>query len=423
MLANSPPFPLIIHHDDNFHELTPEDEGGIMFALKCRERVRRICLLMPIPSLQKVIKAMDEQFPILEYIHISPPTMHTTHLVLPTTFRAPQLSHFMLKHFASPIGSPLLTTAACLVILSLRWIYPSTNLYPNHLLQALSLLPQLQDLAISFSSPIPNRDIERHTLRISNITHSTLPNLRYFSFGGVTAYLEVLLSHMTAPLLEVLAVSFLNQLSFSVPHLCQFVTTTENLRPSSARFLFYHKAVAVFMYLSVTSPSPTLYIRVGCEHLDWQVSSMAQIFNVFGPSFSAVVDLTLDYRTHTLSSEWHNQVDRIRWRELLGSFRNVETLRVHDGLVGEVSRCLALDGESASEILPELKTLVCPLGSRDDETFARFVYGREVAGLHIDLIEDVSPAGDGKYKFETPAGTDYVSQDPYFSPTAMRRQV
>jgi hypothetical protein len=74
-------------------------------------------------------------------------------------------------------------------------------------------------------------------------------------------------------------------------------------------------------------------------------------------------------------------------------------------------------------MVPELKTLVCPLGSRDDETFARFVYDREVAGLHIDLIEDVSPAGDGKYKFETPAGTDYVSQDPYFSPTAVRRQV
>jgi hypothetical protein len=79
--------------------------------------------LMPIPSLQKVIEAMDGQFPILEYIHI-PPTMHTTHLVLPTTFRAPQLSQFMLKHFTSPIGSSLLTTAVNLVILSLRWIHP-----------------------------------------------------------------------------------------------------------------------------------------------------------------------------------------------------------------------------------------------------------------------------------------------------------
>ena len=87
------------------------------------------------------------------------------------------------------------------------------------------------------------------------------------------------------------------------------------------------------MYLYPSAPSPTLDIRVRCDHLDWQVSSMAQIFNVLDPLFSAVVDLTLDYRSHILSSEWHIQSDRTQWRELLGSFRNVETLRVQDGLM------------------------------------------------------------------------------------------
>jgi len=246
-------------------------------------------------------------------------------------------------------------------------------------------------------------------LRMPNMTHTTLPNLRSLDFGGVSAYLEALLSHMNAPLLETLNLTFFNQLSFSVPHLRQFVTTTEYLRSSSVRFLFYKKAVAVFMYLSVTAPSPTLYIHVGCEHLDWQVSSMTQIFNVPGPLFSAVMDLTLDYRSHTPSSGSHNQADRTQWRELLGSFRNVETLRVHDGLVGELSCCLALDGESPSEILPELKKIVCPMGSRDDKTFAAFVHDREVAGLPIDLIEDVFPTGKYEYMFKTSTGVDHVS--------------
>jgi len=329
--------------------------------------------------------------------------------MLPSTFEAPQLRILVLDHFVSPIGSPLLTSAISLVSLSLHWVHPSTNLYPNHLFQALSLLPQLQTLAISFSSSVPNREIERQLLHMPIITHTTLPNLRSFHFGGVSAYLEALLPHMNAPLLDTLNVYFFNQLSFSVPHLCQFVTTTVNLGSSRVEFLFYHKAVAVFLFLSVSAPLFTLGIRVGCDHLDWQVSSMVQIFNVLGPLFSTVVDLTLNYRSHTLSSEWHNQVDRTQWRKLLGSFRDVETLRIHDGLVGELSHCLALDREPPSGFLPKLKSLVCPIGSRDAKTFATFLYDREVAGLPINLIEDIFPAGRMEYNLRTASGVDHIS--------------
>ena len=412
MLAHFPPLPLVIIYNDSSHDFTPEDEGGIMFALEHRDRVQRIYLEVPVPGLQKVIKALDNQFPMLEYLHIAPLRMHNAHLVLPATFRAPQLNHLWLDHLGSSIGIPLLTNAVSLVTLWLRWIHPSTNFSPNHLLQALSLLPQLQDLTISSSSPVPNREIQNYMLHTPSITHTTLPNLRFFDIEGVSAYLEAFFPHINTPLLKTLRVTFFNQLSFSVPHLCKFVTTAENLRSSSVRFLFYHDGVAVFMYPSVSSLSPTLRIRVGCHHLDWQVASMAQIFKFLVPLLSAVVDLTLDYRGHTLSSVWHDRASRIQWRELLGSFRNVEVLRIHDGLVGEVTRCLALNGEPTSEIPPDLKTLVCPIGIRDDKTFARFVHDREVAGLPIDFIEDPFPAGQFAYKFETPAGVHYVDFDP-----------
>ena len=408
MLAHSPPLPLIIDHGDQNHELTAEDEEGIMLALQHRDRVRCIYLEKPVPCLQKLVKAMDDRFPMLEYLHIAPPTIQGARLVLPSTFEAPQLRILVLKQVASPIGPPLLTTAVSLVRLSLQWIHPLTNLYPNHLFQALSLLPQLQNLMITFSSPVPDREIERQLLRIPTITHITLPNLRAFNFRGVSAYSEPLLSHMNAPLLDILSFTFFNQLSFSVPHLGQFVTTAVNLGSSRVKFLFYHQAVAAFMHRSVSAHSPTLVFHVGCDNLDLQVSSMAQMFNVLSPFCSAVVDLTLDYRSHTLSSGSHNQADPTQWRELLGSFRNVETLRVHDGLVGELSRCLALDGEPHSEILPKLKTLVCPMGSRGDETFARFVGDREVVGLPIDIIEDVFPAGKIKYRLEHTAGVEYI---------------
>ena len=409
MLAHSPPFPLIVFHDDSNHALTPEDERQIMFALEHRDRVRRICLIMPLPCLEKVIKAMEDEFPMLEYLQIAPPTTHNTHLALPATFRAPQLELLLLDHFASPIESPLLTTATNLVWLVLRWIYPSTNLYPNDLLPALSLLPRLQNLIISFSSPVPNNEIKRHMLHTPNIIHTTLSNLRRFDFGGDSAYLEALVSHMNAPLLKRLSVNFFYQPIFSIPHLGQFVTTAEDIRFSRVDFLFYHKAVVVFMYFSSSALSPTLDIRVDCEHLNGQVSSMVQIFNVLNPLFSTVVDLTLDYRSQKPSLDQHNQSDRTQWRQLLGSFGNVRTLRVHDGLVGEVSHCLASDGEPVLEILPNLKTLVSSMGrSRDgdEKTFAKFVHDREVAGLPIDLIEDTFP--EYTYRFKTAAGLEYV---------------
>ena len=244
-------------------------------------------------------------------------------------------------------------------------------------------------------------------LHTPNIPHITLPNLRLFDFGGDSAYLEALVSRMNAPLLTRLSVNFFNQLSFSLPHLGQFVTTAENIRFSRVDFLFYHKAVVVFMYFSLSTSFPTLDIRVDCKHLHWQVSSMVQIFDVLNPLFSTVVDLTLDYRSQKLSLDRHNQTDRTQWRELLRSFRNVRTLRVHDGLVGEVSRCLASDEEQASEIFPKLETLVCSMGSRDEKTFAQFVRDREVAGLPIDVIEDAFP--QYKYRFKTVAGMEYIS--------------
>jgi hypothetical protein len=213
---------------------------------------------------------------------------------------------------------------------------------------------------------------------------------------------------MKAPLLNSLAIYFFNQLSFSVPYLRQFVTTTVILRSSRVEFIFYHKGVAVFIFLSVATPLLTLSVFVGCDHLDWQVSSMAQIFNDLGPLFSNVVDLTLNYRSHTISSEWHNQVDPTQWRKLLRSFRDVETVRVHDGLVGELSCCLALDREPRSEFLPKLKSLVCPIGSHDARTFAAFLYDRKVAGLPINLIEDRFPAGRNGYDIQNPSGVDHI---------------
>src|ERR1019366_6397053 len=62
MLAHSPPRPLVIDYTGN-QDLTAEDEEGGILALNQRDRVRRVCLWMPALSLQKLIVAIDEEYP------------------------------------------------------------------------------------------------------------------------------------------------------------------------------------------------------------------------------------------------------------------------------------------------------------------------------------------------------------------------
>jgi hypothetical protein len=413
---HSPPLPLIIHHEDENNDLTAEDEEGIMLALQHRNRVRRIDLYMPAPSLQKLVTAMDGEFPTLEFLNISPPAKQDARLSLPSTFEAPQLRHLWLDHFTSPIGSPFLTSALGLVTLFLRRNHTSTHVRPELFLRAISLLPHLQQLEIGFISPVSNSEIESQLSHTPITIQVTLPNLRRFTFWGNSGYLETLLPHMTTPLLQLLSVDFFNQLSFSVPRLLQFIITTE-FRFSRARLLFYHEGV--FMYLdnplAGTGPAGLTYFNtnIGCRHLDWQVSSIAQILNDLHPLLSSVADLILDYREHTLSSEMHNEVDPTLWREILGSFRNVEILRVHKGLVGEVSRSLRLDGEQSLELLPELKEIVCPTGSVEDKSFAPSMHDREVAGQPVKLIGEAFPVGrENRYRFFSLTGEINIPPDP-----------
>jgi hypothetical protein len=70
MLAHSPPLQLVIDYDEK--DITAKGEEGIMLALKLRNRVRRVRLGMPVPNLQKFVMAMDDEYPVLEYLIMGP---------------------------------------------------------------------------------------------------------------------------------------------------------------------------------------------------------------------------------------------------------------------------------------------------------------------------------------------------------------
>jgi hypothetical protein len=396
MLAHSPSIPLIIDHFDGCDDITAEDEDGIILALQHRDRVRCIRLVKPIPTLQRIINSIDGEFPNLEYLFIVHQRWHrsmieqntnSTDLNLPETFRAPNLRRLVLRDFALPIGSPLLTTMGNLIALSLTQIPPSAYFHPQALLQRLSLMPRLETLGITFNSYYPSRDVERQLWRAPIMMPVTLPSLRWFSFQGASAYLEALLPWVTIPILEKLQVYFFNQLTYSMPNLQQFMNTAGNFRQKTATLTFREGYINVKAYPHKGARRYTLTMSLSGRHLDWQVASTAQAFRAFRTALSAVEYLTLEYERHILSSDSNNEANRTQWRELLGSFENVKILSVDGELAEQLSRALQPgEEESPTELLPELQELSYPATASSLNVFAQFIDARQKAGYPVTMI-------------------------------------
>jgi hypothetical protein len=386
MLAHSPPLPLVIDYYDD-HDITTEDEEAIILALEQRDRVRRIRFRISVLKLQKLIMAIDGEYPILEYLILEdPPEEKSTVLIFPETLQTPHLRHLLID-CSIPLRSPLLRMPATLATLNLGFYHSSAYFQPTVLLQSLSLMPQLEMLLIFFFFAVPNHDVERQLMRTPITTHVTLPNLRTFAFQAVSAYSEAVLSRITATRLEIFEIRYLKQPTFSVPELVQFMGRSEIVRFDRAEFQFISDQV----FVTGRSPEtniiwPVFAIFVDGWHLGWQVSSVAQISNALSQIFSAVEHLTFAHDVHSRSSEEHNEVDPTEWRKLLRSFRNVKTLRIEDGLVGELSRCLRLDDGDPLELLPELQELTYP-GSDADDAFTPFIDARQNAGCPVTLAE------------------------------------
>ena len=104
-----------------------------------------------------------------------------------------------------------------------------------------------------------------------NMTHVTLPNLRSFLFQAVSVYLEAVLSRITAPCLKTFHIGYLNQLTFSVPRLLQFMERTENLRFGRTKFEFdseqVYAEVSTLFSLPPGMEDPTLATTIFSRHI------------------------------------------------------------------------------------------------------------------------------------------------------------
>jgi hypothetical protein len=104
-----------------------------------------------------------------------------------------------------------------------------------------------------------------------------------------------------------------------------------------------------------TIPLPRLEVRVKCKGLDWQVSSMAQIFSQFSSLLSSAEQLDI---SGSSGSTLQVDTDNTQWLELFHPFTAVRTLRISHPLRSLIVPALqGLTGETATEVLAALESL------------------------------------------------------------------
>ena len=422
-LDHLPPLPLVINYQHTTVTLRGQDELGISHALRWRDRVRRIDLHLPLSVLHKVLMLMDKPFPMLEHISLSFTDDEISTLTLPKTCLAPNLRHLALLGIGLPKRLRLLSPTVTLVTLVLMNIRAPAYFRPRLLVARLQSLPQLEELSIGFSVPLPRPSFESELLGKQG-NPVMLANLRYLKFRGVSAYLECLVAQIMAPLLEQLDITLYNQIAFSLPHLSHLTTITERLKFPTTTVLFGEEEVSIILggQNLRQSDRPSI-LRVLCKQLDWQIDCAAQICSALTPTLSGVGQLILDSHEQMLPAKWWNgEIDGTTWHELLSSFIGVKQLRICGSLTEELSRALEV-GEIGLDpgLLPGLQERVSEfIGRHEASLFGSFIQARLVAGRPVRSSFPFSHYSDPSTFSSTSRRYSDTSDSSMFLSTSLR---
>jgi hypothetical protein len=302
---------------------------------------------------------MQMPFPELTYLGLT-----GMESVLPDSFlggSAPRLQFLVLTRISYPGLPNLLLSATHLVTLSLDDIPHSGYISPEAIVTAVSTLASLEHLSLKFESPRSRPDWENR--RLPPPTRSVLPVLAAFRFKGVCEYLEDVVTRITAPRLDTLYITLFNQIVFDTPQFIQFISSSPTLETfEKAYVVFGVDAAKVYLpqrvYLgSQTSNSGGLNMRIPCIELDWQVSSMEQVFTSCLPPLFTLEDIYI-YEDPNPPPVWQDNIDNTLWLELLRPFTGVKNLYLSEKFASHtIPALLELTGGRMTDVLPNLQNI------------------------------------------------------------------
>jgi hypothetical protein len=359
---------------------------NISAVLEHSDRVDEISLIdIDSSSLEKLLAVMQEPFPELTYLRLK--SFDEMVPVLPSSFlggSAPRLRFLGLDGVPFPGLPKLLLSTTHLVYLQLENIPHSGYISPEALPTALSTLTSLESLFLQFQSPRSHPD--RESRRPPPSTRSSLPVLTHFFYKGVTEYLEDLVARIDAPRLNSLYITFFNQIIFETPQFVQCISRTSTFRALEKAHVSFGAAMVNLSLL--TSGSGKLTVKIPCRELDWQVSSMEQVFASCLPPLSTLVDLYIYQDLHP-QPEWQDNVENALWLELLHPFTAVRNLYISEQFAPRIVPALQeLVGGRTTELLPTLQSIslerLQPSGPVQ-EAIGKFVAARQLSGHPIAI--------------------------------------
>jgi hypothetical protein len=355
-LNHLPPLLLVINYYRT-GAMTQKDEDNVRFGLQEHGRVRGVVLRASPSSLRMCLEQMNQLFPRLRDLTLSPTTMEEIGLVLPETFQAPDLRRLSLHDIGLPIGLSFLSSTIGLSTLTLTHIRHSCYFPPGHLVAQLQGLPHLEELSIGFAIS-PSSEEELIPVPFPSVT---LPTLKRLTFRGEEVYFDNLVAQINTPLLERLSLTFFLDLAFGLVNLTEFIHRTKVFGYLVAQIIFNEDGASIDAGYHEQRGIGKLSLHVNCESPDWQISSATQVCSALGDVLSAVEKLTLDLDVDGMGSNWvntHYTLDSMLWHELLLPFIAAKKLHIGSSLALKLSKALESVPEGlVLKLLPRLQEL------------------------------------------------------------------
>jgi hypothetical protein len=356
---------------------------NIVAVLERSDRVCQINLVKPRSwDMEMILAAMQQPFPELARLGLELERDGTVPVV-PDSFlggSAPRLEHLTLDGIPFPGLPRLLSSATHLANLTL-WNIPHSGYFsPPAIVTILSTLTSLSDLWLGFQSPRYCPD--RASRRPHRSTRSVLPVLTTFRFNGVTEYLEDLVTCIDAPKLNLLDITFFNDIVFYTPHLIRFISRTPKSKALEEAHITLRNRAASVNFSSQTSRYGDLKVEISCKGLDWQLSSLEQVCTSCLPPLSMLEDL---YFYGDPQPDWKDNTDNGLWVELLRPFSAVKNLYLSDKVASRIVPALRelVEGRRTTEVLPTLQHIFSgglEFSGPVQEGIGKFVAARQVAG-------------------------------------------
>lgn len=315
-----PPLPLILNYGGSptLNAPAPEDEKNIVAALKRSGQVRSISLTGT-SSLVEKLSAISEPFTGLEEMTLTTPD--NLPLTLPGTFRCgPHLRTLNSTRIAIPTLPQLLSPATSLVQLQLGEIPKHGYFCPEAFANALSEATHLEILSIHFLS-LPHRRNLPNLSPSGVLERTVLSSLTRLEYRGTSKFLDNFVARIDAPRLNNIDITFSSQPTMDALQLGKFIERVEE-----DIFPYLRADVEISAnYISISIPNyrNSHQLKIPCEQLDWQFSSMVQVCDQFSPFLRFFNILGI---SKTESHSRQGDVNGEQWLELFRAFVGTTSL-------------------------------------------------------------------------------------------------